>query len=178
MKTAQGKTAGDGGGAKRRGGTRLAGALVGKLTRKALGKRGFAHATIITEWTVIIGEDLARHTRPLKLTFPKGRRNGGTIHIQTTGPMALQLQHLSPLIIDRINSHFGYTAVADVRLVQTPFAEPPRKAAARPAKRPLTPDDQQRIQEVADKVTDPDLRERLERLGRAVYRHSPATKLD
>ena len=125
----------EGGGPKRRGGTRHAGALIGKLTRKALGKRGFAHATIVTDWTVIVGEDLSRHTRPLKLTFPKGRRNGGTVHIQTSGPMALQLQHLTPLIIDRINTHFGYTAIAEVRLQQTPFAEPPKTATRRSTRR-------------------------------------------
>lgn len=161
---------------KRRGGTRVAGALVGKLTRKALGKRGFAHASIITDWSVIVGEDLSRHTRPQKLTFPKGRRNGGTIYIQTTGPMALQLQHLSPLILDRINSHFGYNAVDEIRLVQSPLKSDNRRSSLKPAKRTLTDADRDRIRAATENIDDEDIRARMERLGAAVFSHNPDTK--
>ena len=162
--------------AKRRGGTRHAGSLVGKLTRQALGKRGFAHASIITDWALIVGEDLSRHTRPLKLAFPKGRRNGGTVHIQTSGPMALQLQHLSPLILERINNHFGYKAVEEIRLVQGTIASEPGTKRPRGTRRELTQADRERIQATTDRIEDEDIRQRLERLGAAVFRHSSATK--
>ncbi len=162
--------------AKRRGGTRHAGSLVGKLTRQALGKRGFAHASIITDWALIVGEDLSRHTRPLKLVFPKGRRNGGTVHIQTSGPMALQLQHLSPLILERINNHFGYKAVEEIRLVQGAIAAAPGVKRVRPVRRDLSQSDRDRLQATTERIEDDEIRQRLERLGAAVFRHSSATK--
>jgi len=161
--------------AKRRGGTRHAGSLIGKLTRQALGKRGFAHASIITDWSLIVGEDLSRHTRPLKLTFPKGRRNGGTVHIQTSGPMALQLQHLSPLILERINNHFGYKAVEEIRLVQGTLAADAGAKRARQPRRDLSDADRDRIQATTARIEDDEIRQRLERLGAAVFRHSSAT---
>ncbi|WP_425406391.1 DUF721 domain-containing protein [Hwanghaeella sp.] len=165
----------DGAKEKRRGGMRVAGSLVGALTKKALGKRGFASAAIITDWATIVGPDLAKHTRPQKLTFPKGRRDGGTVHILTSGPMALQLQHLAPMIIDRINGFFGYGAVSDIRLVQGALTQgDPRKK--RYPTRQLTPADEEHLATVVDGITDEALRERVRRLGLAVLRHSSATK--
>lgn len=160
---------------KRRGGTRVAGSLVGALTKKALGKRGFASASIITDWATIVGPDLAKHTRPQKLTFPKGRRDGGTVHILTSGPMALQLQHLAPMVVDRINSFFGYGAVAEIRLVQGSLSqgERPKK---RHLTRTLTQADQDRLNSLTDGIEDEAVRDRVRRLGAAVLRHSSATK--
>lgn len=160
---------------KRRGGMRVAGSLVGALTKKALGKRGFASASIITDWATIVGPDLAKHTRPQKLTFPKGRRDGGTVHILTSGPMALQLQHLAPMIIDRINGFFGYGAVSEIRLLQGALtqAEKPRK---RYPTRELTPADTDHLSTLTERIEDDAIRERVRRLGIAVMRHSSATK--
>jgi len=160
---------------KRRGGMRIAGSLVGALTKKALGKRGFASAAIITDWATIVGPDLARHTRPQKLTFPKGKRDGGTVHILTSGPMALQLQHLAPMVIDRINSFFGYGAVSEIRLVQGALTQENTRKK-RPPKRPLTQADEDHLAALTDGIEDDAVRERVRRLGLAVLRHSSATK--
>lgn len=160
---------------KRRGGMRVAGSLVGQLTKKALGKRGFASAAIITDWATIVGPDLARHTRPQKLSFPKGRRDGGTVHILTSGPMALQLQHLAPMIVDRINGFFGYGAVAEIRLIQGALThhEQPKK---RYPTRELTTSDNEHLAALTAGIEDEAIRERVRRLGIAVLRHSSATK--
>ncbi len=160
---------------KRRGSMRVAGSLVGALTKKALGKRGFASAAIITDWATIVGPDLAKHTRPQKLTFPKGKRDGGTVHILTSGPMALQLQHLAPMVIDRINSFFGYGAVTDIRLIQGALSQENTRKKRHPT-RPLTPADEDHLATLTDGIEDEAVRERVRRLGLAVLRHSSATK--
>ena len=171
----QSKPDSDGTRDKRRGSMRVAGSLVGALTKKALGKRGFASAAIITDWATIVGPDLAKHTRPQKLTFPKGKRDGGTVHILTSGPMALQLQHLAPMVVDRINSFFGYGAVAEIRLVQGALTQNEMLKKRHPT-RPLTEADESHLGALTAGIEDDGIRERVRRLGIAVLRHSSATK--
>jgi len=103
------------------------GELSGRLVAKPLGKRGFAAAALVAQWAAIVGPALAHSTLPLRVVFPRGERNRGTLHLKVaSGAMALQLQHLAPLIIERVNGHFGYAAVAQLAFAQGPV---PRRAA-------------------------------------------------
>src|SRR3954471_4212871 len=103
----------------RRNGVARLSANLPALTRIAfkntLGGRGFAEAGLITEWASIVGADVARMSRPVQLAFRQGERKGGVLTIECGGAAALELQHLKPQILDRINSHFGYAAVAELR---------------------------------------------------------------
>ncbi|MEC7656037.1 MAG: DciA family protein, partial [Pseudomonadota bacterium] len=68
---------------KRRGGPPKAIAgHVPALTRKALGKRGLAEANLLTDWPTIIGAEQAKVCQPDKLTFPRGERRDGTLHLR------------------------------------------------------------------------------------------------
>ena len=93
-------------------------ALTKTAFRNTLGGRGFAEAGLITEWASVVGADVARMSRPVQLAFPRGERKGGVLTVECGGAAALELQHLKPQILDRINSHFGYAAVAELRFRQ------------------------------------------------------------
>jgi hypothetical protein len=93
-------------------------ALTKTAFRNTMGGRGFAEAGLITEWASIVGNDVARMSRPSQLSFPRGERKGGVLTIECGGAAALELQHLKPQILDRINSHFGYAALAELRFKQ------------------------------------------------------------
>ncbi len=98
---------------RRNGVTRLSSelpALTKTAFRNTMGGRGFAEAGLITEWAAIVGRDVARMSRPMQLAFPRGERKGGVLTVECGGAAALELQHLKPQILDRINSHFGYAA--------------------------------------------------------------------
>lgn len=159
-------------------GTRPLAALIPGLARKAVGKRGFMDARILNEWPQIVGEDLARHAHPDRLSFPRGRRDAGTLHIRAEGPMATELQHLERIVVDRINAHFGYRAVSGIKLLQAPPTRTSeRRAKAAPAKKPLPPADPgdlSALKKRLDSVEDPDLRAVLERIGEAVLRRNAA----
>lgn len=92
------------------------GQSVGRVTTPAMRRRGFAEATIITNWPAIVGRPLCEHTQPSRIVFPRGERVGGTLHLLVSGAFAPDVQHLAPQIIDRINGHFGYGAVARIEL--------------------------------------------------------------
>lgn len=137
-----------------------------KLTREPLGKRGFAEASLITNWPEIVGSAQALGSMPLKIAFPPGDRAGGTLHVRvSTGGLATEFQYRKELIVSRVNSFFGYGAVADLRVTQGHV--PPRapKAAAKPA--PVLPaDKEQDLQAMLSTVEDEEMREVLARLGR------------
>ena len=83
------------------------------------------------------------------------------------GPLALELQHLEPLVIERINRYFGYRAVAKLSFVQAPATRPPRRATNAPPPEPAGPD-AARLAASLGGIEDEALRAALAGLGRAV----------
>lgn len=153
----------------RRGGdARPLGQHVGRLTKRAFGRRGFADGAIIADWESVIGTHLAGLSEPERITYPQGKRAGGTLHLRiASGSIAVELQHLEPLLIERINGYFGYKAVEKVHLIQAPLAKVSGKttSSARP---PLNEKKTREIAEILSDVSDPDLHEALDRLARAI----------
>lgn len=147
-------------------GPRPIGRTVPDIASQALGKRGLAFGALITDWDSIIGRTLANRTAPEKLSFPRGKREDATLHIRVMGPFALELQHLEPQILERINSYFGYRAVSRIRIINGVLPQALTARAPRP--RTLSMDEETRIAETTAAVSDPELREVLERLGRSM----------
>ena len=161
---------------KRSGKTRALAALIPGVARKAVGKRGFVDARILNDWPQIVGEDLARHAHPDRLRYPPGRRESGTLTIRAMGPMATELAHLEQVVIERINAHFGYRAVAAIKILQAPPTRLPRDAK-KPPRRAKPPADPARLAEMRaglETVDDPELRAVLDRIGEAILRRDAA----
>jgi hypothetical protein len=140
-------------------GPRPLSALVPTLVRPAFRRRAPATAQVLADWDAIVGPAIAAISTPLKLS-------AGTLAIGCTGPVAMELQHLSDALIGRINGHLGQVVVNRLRFVQSaprPVPALPRETAAGPSPRVL--DAARRA--VAGLPEGP-LRDALERLGRAV----------
>ncbi len=97
---------------------RALGAATAKVTGPLFRKRGFAEAGILTNWPEIMGHVLAGRTMPQRISYPKGERNEGTLYIRVESAWATELQHLSPQVIEHINSYVGYRAVAQLAISQ------------------------------------------------------------
>ena len=150
----------------RRGGPKALAAMLPRIARPAFAKRGFVEASVLTDWPVIVGPVLAEETRPMRLSFPRGARTEGTLQIRVTGALATELQHLAPLVIERINRYFGFGAVARLTLSQGPVIRPPRKR-----RRPLPdpgPAALRRLEACVAAIEDEELRLALTDLGRGV----------
>jgi len=153
-------------------GVRAIGALAGDASAAAYRKFGFTEQKILTRWPEIAGEVLGRHTQPVKLSFPRGTTAGGTLTLAAQGAAALEVQHLTPMLIERVNRVFGYAAVAKIRIVQTQLerAEAPRRMPEPTAK------------EIADvaatlpPLEDARLRTALARLGAAINQRQAAAR--
>jgi len=114
---------------------RAVGSYIPKLTHKAFEKYGFAAAALITDWVTIVGRDVAAYTAPERLKWPRGVDFGGDIEDGATGrpgatliirvepARALDVQYKAQQIMERINAHFGYRAIAELRILQAPLPE-------------------------------------------------------
>lgn len=163
---------------KRKAITRPIGDMVPGLTKRALGRYGFGQTSLITEWHRIVGERLADFCQPMRILFPRGQRVGGVLHIRVIGAMALELQHMEPLLVDRINTYFGYGAVASVRLKQSGALKAIRKNQEKPMEKKVKLDQAQKegISHGLEAIEDEKMREILQRLGESVARRNLATK--
>lgn len=142
------------------GGPRALGALIPRLTRPAFKRRSPAGATLMTEWPTIIGPALAAVTEPLRFS-------AGTLTIACAGPVAMELAHLGPQLMDRINGQIGQAMVQRLRFVQRMPTARPVPRPARPAAPVQLPE---RIATALAEVPDEALRAALAKLGRGVYR--------
>ena len=152
----------------RRGGMHSLGMVVPKAASPILRKRGFAQGAIIARWSEIVGLELARQSIPEKLVFPRdGAAGGATLHVRAAGPMALELQHLAPIVLERVNGFFGYPAVDKLTLVQAPL---PRREPRKPKKEPraLTTDEVQELDAAVAALPEGGLRDALRTLGQRV----------
>lgn len=151
---------------RRGGGARRAASVAGKVLGPALRRQGFAQSEIVSRWPEIVGTVLAACSVPERLAFPDRGNAEGTLHIRVDGAFAIELQHLEPLVIEKINRFYGYRAVARLWITQGPL--PRRRATARVPLRPLGEDEEREIEEAVAGTRNDDLKQALAALGRAV----------
>ena len=138
---------------------------VGAVTRPLVGRHGFAGGAMIVDWPAIVGAAIAAYTLPTRVRFPPGERSGGTLEIKVANSaFATELQHLEPLIVERINGYFGWAAVARLKLRHGPLPRRPSPAPTAAAGATAAPSP--RLAGLLERVEDPELRAVLERLGR------------
>ena len=90
---------------------RAAGELVGEVGGMAFRRFGFVQSAIVSRWSEIVGERYAKVSSPESIRFPAGRKSGGVLTLLVEGAHAPLLQHLSPMIIERVNRFFGHEAI-------------------------------------------------------------------
>lgn len=148
-------------------------AAAARVTGPLLKKRGLAEARIVTDWRAIAGDLVAGRSAPERLVRArKSDRDGGaggTLRLRVAGAWALEFQHMAPELVARINGYFGYPAVARIQLVQAPLPTARRRSREMV---PLTAEAEARIAARAAKIADPELRERVIALGRALEQRS------
>jgi len=146
--------------APRRGHARAAGDLVGDIAGVSFKRFGFVQSAVVSRWGEIVGERYAKVSSPESIRFPTGKKSGGTLTLLVEGAHAPLVQHLGPMIIERVNRFFGYQAIVQIAFRQgrMPSAAPRRVA---PAKGPVPAE----LGEGLRAIADPELRACLESLA-------------
>ena len=154
-----------------------AGSILRRATAAALRKRGFGEGEVIARWPDIVGPKLAALTAPEKLQQRRGDLAGAVLHVRVAGAAAVELQHMAPTVIERINGFYGYRAVDRLKLVQGPLPVPEKPHEA--PKRALSPSESTALAAATAGTRNPTLRAALQRLGSSVLaRRETAAKKD
>jgi hypothetical protein len=145
--------------------------LLSDVFSDAYAKQGFAARELVTRWADIAGSDIAKHCEPLKMQWPRPvegqAQEPATLVLRVEGPMALEIQHASDVILARVNRFFGWSAVGRLALRQAPLARRHRPAPPPPP----DPKSVAAIAETLSAVEDEQLRDALARLGAAIKRN-------
>jgi len=145
--------------------------LLNDVFADAYAKQGFAARELVTRWGEIAGSNIAAHSEPLKMQWPRpveGQpQEPATLVLRVEGPMALEIQHSSDVILERVNRFFGWSAVGKLAFRQAPLSRSRRPVRPRPP-------DAKAVAKVAESlgsIEDEQLRDALARLGAAIKRN-------
>ena len=109
--------------------------LLSDVFSDAYARQGFAARELVTRWAEIAGPEIAAHSEPLKIQWPRpvdGQpQEPATLVLRVEGPMALEIQHASDVILQRVNRFFGWSAVGRLALRQAPLSRRNRPAPSR-----------------------------------------------
>ena len=86
-----------------------------------------------------------------------------TFVLRVEGPVAIEIQHQSNVIVERVNRFFGWQAVGGLALRQAPLSRRERRVPPQ-----IYPKATAQVAATLGDVNDDDLREALARLGAAV----------
>lgn len=146
-------------------------ALLGQTISDVFAKQGFASRELVTRWADIAGAHVAAHSEPLKIQWPRPVEGQptepATLVLRVEGPMALEIQHTSDVILERVNRFLGWNAIGRIALRQAPLSRRPvRNVRKAPDAAAVA-----RVEASLGTVEDDDLRAALARLGASIKRN-------
>ena len=114
--------------------------LVAATVDPIAARHGFGESALILDWPEIVGPRLAACTQPLALKWQRRTDKSGdrrsepaTLVLRVESAFALELQHSTDLVTERVNAHLGWRCVGRIMLKQGPIAHAlprPRRGAA------------------------------------------------
>ncbi len=144
--------------------------IVLKQLNPLVARQGFGEASLLMQWPEIVGARVAGLCAPERLQWPaRGRKPSpdqppepATLVLRVEPGFGLEVQHMGPAIMERVNAHLGWRCVARLALRQQALTARPA-----PCRRPARPDPAARAQaqSATDGVEDTALRAALIRLG-------------
>jgi hypothetical protein len=155
---------------------------VAKLTKETFSRKFVSLGRILSQWDDIVGPAMAVKAQPQKIHYrkPKNATEApqATLDIAVSSADATTLHYQKDLILERLNQLFGEKWITGIRFVHVSPTSPEKNSGLTSSvlpDRPLTQEENGRLNESLSEIDDPDLRKRLESLGRSVLRKRAQT---
>ena len=80
-----------------------------------LKKNGYNYSEIISKWSILVGKNISNCSYPKSIKMKKGNSNGTLILAVNRGD-EINVEYSKKEIIQKINSHFGYKLIEEIKL--------------------------------------------------------------
>ena len=140
-----------------------------RMAKDILGKRGFSNVDLIARWPDVVGEQLADAVKPDKILYPKGMRSNGTLCVRVqSGSFAMLLEHQKNIVLDRVNTFLGYSAVSNIKIQQDNQIKLKSKINQAQEKE-LTLEQENALRQQIDGIKNENLREKIYQIGKQLF---------
>lgn len=147
--------------------------VVFNLIDPGLKQMGYATALTVRNWSQIVGPALAQNTRPVRTLYPPKSRTNGKLVVKVRNGFAPEIQHQTPLIVQRVNAYLGFAAIAEIHISKQMFTDVQttgRKAMQRVVSTRIKPAETlaPEMEKLIGRVRDDEFREIFERFAKTM----------
>ena len=153
------------------------GDTLGKVNKIFSKKYGKIEFLILSKWPQIVGSFFAEHSEPDKITrvtedFDEFDQPifKNFLHVRVSSAAALEFQHYKDTIIEKINSFFGYKAIADLRLQQNFMPKKKNEQPLKSERFKTTDNEKKLVKKEIQNIKDKELENSIVNLGLSINR--------
>ena len=153
------------------------GDTLGKVNRVFSNKYGKIEFLILSKWPQIVGSFFAEHSEPDKISrltedFDEFDQPifKNFLNVRVSPAAAVEFQHYKDTIIEKINSFFGYKAIADLRLQQNFIPKKKSKQPLKSERFDATDNEKELIKKEMQNIKDKELEKSIVNLGLSINR--------
>ena len=153
------------------------GETLAKVNKNYSSKFGKIEFLILSKWTQIVGSFFADHSEPDKISRFTEELNEfdepiykNFLHVRVSPAAAVEFQHYKDTIIEKINSFFGYKAIADLRLQQNFVTKKKIRHNINLSNQELSEDEKISIKNEIHDIKDEELEKAIVNLGASIKR--------
>ena len=146
--------------------------FVPKILDPAVARQGFGESALLLDWEEVVGARIAAISQPVRLQWPPSGtkrdplepRPPAALILRVEPGFGLEIQHLSAVLIDRVNAHLGWRCVGSLKIRQ----EKIERAPLQPRRLPEDPLARAEAERQVTGIEEEPLRDALARLGARV----------
>ena len=148
------------------------GETLSRVNKNYSSKFGRIEFLILSKWSQIVGSFFAKHSEPDKISRITDDFNDfdepifkNFLHVRVSPAAAVEFQHYKDIIIEKINSFFGYKAIADLRLQQNFIPKKKTNRALKLYENEISEEDKELIKNEINVIHDKELEKSIVNLG-------------
>ena len=153
------------------------GDTLGKVNKVFSNKYGKIEFLILSKWPQIVGSFFAEHSEPDKISRQTEDFDEfdqpifkSFLHVRVSPAAAVEFQHYKDTIIEKINSFFGYKAIADLRLQQNFIPKKKNEKFLKSNRFKTTDNEKQLVKKEFQDIKDKELENSIVNLGLSINR--------
>jgi len=153
------------------------GDTLSRINKNYSSKFGKIEFIILSKWTQIVGSFFADHSEPDKISRITEEFNEfdepiykNFLHVRVSPAAAVEFQHYKDTIIEKINSHFGYKAISDLRLQQNFVPEKKTNKNISLLNQEFSEEEKINIKSEINNIKDKELEKSIVNLGASINR--------